>query len=120
MSKSAPFAPISVVSTQAVKSPAKAPIANQGTNGSRSSFQSSRPRCHQKMTSSAPGSVAVTVLLINASRNNPSANQYSEARRVRSKCKYVSAEARQKAPDNVVFCSEIQATDSTHTGCSAK
>ena len=66
---------MNLLSTHAVKSPAAAPSANHGTNGRTSRFQASRPRCHQKTTSSAAGSVAVTVLLSNASTNSPSARK---------------------------------------------
>ena len=62
-----------VRSIHAENSPPHAPSSSQGANGSTSRLQSSRARCHQKITSSAAGRVAVTVLLSSARRNSPSA-----------------------------------------------
>ncbi len=51
------------------------PSANHGSSGSTSRFHSSRPRCHQKITSNTAGSVAVTVLLSSASTNRTRCQQ---------------------------------------------
>ncbi len=76
---------MSLRSTQAVNAPAAAPSMNKGTSGSTSRRQDSRPRCHQKITNNAAGSVAVTVLLSSPSTNSPNAARYSDALRVWSK-----------------------------------
>ncbi len=64
-----PSAPMTVRSTQAVKSPESAASANQGMRGPTSRRASMRPRFHQKITRSAAGSVAVTVFVRSASTN---------------------------------------------------
>src|SRR5271157_414411 len=77
-----PLAPTKFRSIQAVNSPAAAPSANHGSEGSTSRFQPSRPRRHQKTTSKAAGSVAVTVLLSSARTNSARARKYCDLRRV--------------------------------------
>ncbi len=74
--------------------PAAAPIANHGSKGSTSCFHDSRPRRHQKTTNSAPGNVAVTVLLSSADVNNANAPRYHDSFRVRSKRRYISSDPR--------------------------
>ena len=73
--KSWPSAPISVRSTQAVNRPAAAPSRKNGTNGPTSRRHDKRPRCHQKITSRAAGSVAAVVLLNSPKTNRASAPQ---------------------------------------------
>ena len=65
--KSEPSAPIIFRSIPAVTKPLMKAMKNQTSNGLRSREKEMRPRCHQKITSSAAGSVAVTVLLITPS-----------------------------------------------------
>ena len=74
-SYSEPLAPTNFHSTHAVNNPATIPTTKNGINGNTSCFQDNLPRCHQKTTSNAAGSVAITVLDINPSRNSPKAKK---------------------------------------------
>ena len=58
-------------STQAVNTPAVAPRTKKGASGRTSRRHDNRPRCHQKITSSAAGKVAVTVLLKQPQHKQP-------------------------------------------------
>ncbi|PYR96206.1 MAG: hypothetical protein DMG12_26865 [Acidobacteria bacterium] len=72
---STPSAPTNRRSTHAVNNPAAIPNANQGDSGRTSSIQDSLPRRHHITTSSAAGSVAVTLLLSRAAMKSASAKK---------------------------------------------
>jgi len=71
--KSGPTQLLTSSSNHAVIVAAPAPTTTNGSRGRTSRFHDNRPRRHQKTTSSAPGSVAVTVLVNSASTNVPNA-----------------------------------------------
>src|SRR4051794_20764912 len=79
--KAAPCAPTKRRSTQAVKRPAAIPQAKKGRSGATSRFQLSRPRCHQRVTKSTAGKVAMTVLQRRPRAKASSASPYKNTER---------------------------------------
>ena len=110
---------MNVSSTQAVNRPEAIPTVKNGSNGTMSRFQSNRPRFHQNTASNDIGNVAITDFDMRPRIKRPMALKKNILFLSESNFKYESIAAKKKTPDKVFFNSEIHATDSTCTGCSA-
>src|SRR4029079_2142204 len=96
-------------STQRVINPVATEKKKNGINGTTSRRQEIAPRFHQKITSTAKGSVTMAVLLSNPRRKRPRANAYLRLLRLSSNLRYQSVAASAKTPERVFLRSAIQA-----------
>src|ERR1700678_4260317 len=84
------------------------------------SFHTMRARRHHATPNKTHGNGATSILLNNASRNNPrEPKTQSEVLSRSSNLKKASSDRQKNISDNVFFSSGIHATDSTFTGCRA-
>src|SRR4051794_21805642 len=88
ISKLPPSAPISFLSSHAVKAPAAAARKNIGSSGIISRFHDRVPLFHQMITNRAGGSMTVAVLEKSASAKRNGDSTYSKRRRDSSNLRY--------------------------------